>query len=103
MMISKLVTIILVTFWHLVYAQDVPEQAQVVDQISFNVLRTVLPPSASNLTSVFLPPSLSLEDALAKPFHIYDDAFYDIIGPDPSLTIIATSGVDPLFHEAVVW
>lgn len=86
-----------------VWAQNVPNQAQVINQLSFNALQTVLPPSELNLTSVFLPPGLSQADALAKPFHIYDEAFYDIIGPNPSLTVIATSGVDPLFHEAVVW
>jgi gluconolactonase len=38
-----------------------------------------------------------------KPFHIYDEEFYDVIGEDPSLTTIATSESDPLFHEAVTW
>lgn len=34
---------------------------------------------------------------------MYDDAFYDIIGDDPTLTLIAQEATDPLFHEAVVW
>lgn len=50
-----------------------------------------------------MPPGLSLDEALSKPFHVYDDEFYDIIGPNPTLTVIASTGVDPLFHEAVVW
>lgn len=44
-----------------------------------------------------------MDQANAKPFHIYDPGFYDIIGPNPSLTVIASSPSDPLFHEAVVW
>lgn len=40
---------------------------------------------------------------LEKPFHIYDEEFLDVIGSDPSLTLIATSDTDPIFHEAVVW
>ena len=40
---------------------------------------------------------------MARPFHIYDDEFYSIIGPNPTLTLIADSGTDPLFHEATVW
>lgn len=44
------------------------------------------------------------EDSLtAKPFHIYDDEFYDVIGDNPALTLIAQTASDPLFHEAVVW
>ncbi|RYP68440.1 hypothetical protein DL771_006704 [Monosporascus sp. 5C6A] len=42
----------------------------------------------------------SLKD---RPFHIYDDEFYDVIGPNPTLTLIARTETDPLFHEAVVW
>jgi gluconolactonase len=52
---------------------------------------------------VFIPPGYteaSLED---KPFHIYDDEFYAIIGDNPTLTIIASSASDPLYHEAVTW
>ncbi len=56
-----------------------------------------------SLLQVFLPPGVSKSEALAKPFHVYDDAFYDIIGANPTLTVIASQGVNPLFHEAVVW
>jgi gluconolactonase len=52
---------------------------------------------------IFVPPGLTLDEALSKPFHVYDDAFYDILGPNPTLTVIASTGGDPLFHEAVVW
>jgi gluconolactonase len=43
------------------------------------------------------------DSLLEKPFHVYDEEFYDVIGKDPSLTLIATSDTDPIFHEAVVW
>ncbi|KEF56750.1 gluconolactonase [Exophiala aquamarina CBS 119918] len=56
-----------------------------------------------NTVQIFLPPGLSEENATAKPFHVYDEAFYDIIGTNPTLTVIASTGGDPLFHEAVVW
>ena len=39
----------------------------------------------------------------AKPFHIYDDEFHDVVGSNPTLTLIAETDKDPLFHEAVVW
>ncbi|KAK4946064.1 hypothetical protein LTR10_014866 [Elasticomyces elasticus] len=81
----------------------VPDQALVVDQKSFNALSTVPPPSQSNVTTIFVPPGITLDEALAKPFHIYDDAFYDIIGSNPTLTVIASQGIDPLYHEAVSW
>ena len=35
-----------------VSAQSIPEQAQVIDQLSFNVLNNVPPPAEMNLTSV---------------------------------------------------
>lgn len=86
-----------------VSAQTIPAQAQVVDQRSFNVLEQVMPATEQNTTTVFIPPGITKSAATSKPFHIYNDAFYDIIGPNPSLTVIASSGVDPIFHEAVVW
>ena len=52
---------------------------------------------------VFVWPGVTQKSLTAKPFHIYDDEFYDVIGSDPSLTLIATSDTDPIFHEAVVW
>jgi gluconolactonase len=39
----------------------------------------------------------------SQPFHVYDEEFLKIIGSTPTLTRIAYSEVDPLFHEAVVW
>ncbi|KAJ9653331.1 hypothetical protein H2198_007473 [Neophaeococcomyces mojaviensis] len=84
-------------------SQAVPAQALVVDPKSFLALDTVLPPSESNFTNLFIPPGTTEEEAVAKPFHIYDNAFYKIIGSNPTLSIIARSEVDPIFHEAVVW
>ena len=86
-----------------VIAQTVPEQAQVVNQKNFNVLQQVLPATEENATTVFLPPGLTEQAATSKPFHIYNDGFYDIIGANPTLTLIAHTNKDPLFHEAVVW
>ncbi|KAI0506466.1 D-lactonohydrolase [Xylaria bambusicola] len=89
---------------------DLPErrheilaQAQFIDQKAFNVLPSVPPPSEFNLTSVFVPPGYDLAALKEKPFHVYDDEFYDVIGPNPTLTLIARSDVNPIFHEAVVW
>lgn len=50
-----------------------------------------------------MPPGSSASDLLAKPFHIYDDEFYSILGQNPTLTLIAETETDPVFHEAVVW
>jgi gluconolactonase len=52
---------------------------------------------------LFFPPGTNQTSLRARPFHIYDDSFYAIIGSNPSLTLIADGGTDPLFHEAVVW
>ncbi len=49
------------------------------------------------------PPNTTKEALLEKPFHIYDDAFLDIIGGNPTFTILAQTPKDPIFHEAVVW
>ncbi|KAK0612597.1 hypothetical protein B0T17DRAFT_499384 [Bombardia bombarda] len=89
--------------WLGVAARDVPPLAQVINQKSFNVLRTVSPPSTANGTSQFIPPGATKESLLAKPFHIYDDAFYDIIGPNPTLTLLNRTESNPRFHEAPVW
>lgn len=43
------------------------------------------------------------ESLTERPFHVYDPEFYDVIGPDPSLTLIASTDGNPLFHEAVTW
>ncbi|KAI8168215.1 Gluconolactonase [Colletotrichum sp. SAR 10_70] len=83
--------------------RTLPEAAQIIDQKSFNVLEEVLPPSEANATTTFLWPGVTQESLKAKPFHVYDEEFYDIIGTNPSLTLIATSEIDPIFHEAVTW
>ncbi|KAF6805080.1 evolved d-pantonohydrolase [Colletotrichum musicola] len=85
--------------------RPLPEQAQIIDQKSLNVLEEVLPPAEANLTTIqeFLWPGVTHESLTAKPFHVYDPEFYDVIGSDPSLTLIATSEKDPIFHEAVTW
>ncbi|KAI3330425.1 gluconolactonase [Ustulina deusta] len=81
----------------------IPAQAQFIDQKAFNVLPSVAPPSEFNLTSIFVPPGYDLAALQEKPFHVYDDEFYDVIGSNPTLTLIAQSETDPIFHEAVVW
>jgi len=55
------------------------------------------------IPQLFIPPGLTLEEALAKPFHIYNREFYDVIGDNPALTLLAESASDPLYHEAVTW
>lgn len=86
-----------------VRAQELPAQAQVIDQRSFNVLPVVQPATVVNGSQTFMPPGISPEDLLAKPFHVYDEEFHSIIGSEPTLTLIAETETDPLFHEAVVW
>ncbi|RYP49997.1 hypothetical protein DL768_004432 [Monosporascus sp. mg162] len=81
----------------------VPEQAQIIDQKAFNVLPYVPPLTESNATTFFVPPGLDAASLKERPFHIYDDEFYDVIGSNPTLTLIARTESDPLFHEAVVW
>ncbi|KAK7748105.1 hypothetical protein SLS53_001357 [Cytospora paraplurivora] len=89
----------------MVHAQDLPRQAQVIDQKSFNVWPNgLVPPSTvANGSQIFAPPGISTDDLHAKPFHVYDDEFYSIIGTDPTLTLLAESASDPVYHEAVVW
>ncbi|KAI5459010.1 evolved D-lactonohydrolase [Mariannaea sp. PMI_226] len=82
---------------------QLPTNAQIIDQRAFSVLGVVPPPSQANDSTVFLWPGVTHQSLTEKPFHIYDEEFYSIIGPDPSLTVIATSERDPIFHEAVVW
>ncbi|KAI1872932.1 uncharacterized protein JN550_003806 [Neoarthrinium moseri] len=84
-------------------SNDLPAQAQRVNQKGFNVLPTVLPPTESNATTYFLPPGVEKASWLERPFHIYDDEFLSVIGENPTLTLIANAGTNPLFHEAVVW
>ncbi|KAI1425483.1 gluconolactonase [Xylaria sp. FL1777] len=82
---------------------EIPAQAQFIDQKAFSVLPSVLPPSEFNLTNIFVPPGYDLAALKEKPFHVYDSEFYDVIGSNPTLTLIAQSDTDPIFHEAVVW
>ncbi|ROW06592.1 hypothetical protein VMCG_04274 [Cytospora schulzeri] len=96
-------TLPIVAFLAIVKAQDVPAQAQVIDQKSFNVISNVLPSTEVNGSQVFAPPGVALEDLTTKPFHIYDEEFYSIIGTEPTLTLLAETESDPVFHEAVVW
>lgn len=55
------------------------------------------------MNQLFIPPNTTASTLLARPFHAYDQAFQSIIGANPSLTVIASTSGDPLFHEAVVW
>ncbi|KAI0485131.1 hypothetical protein GGR56DRAFT_616961 [Xylariaceae sp. FL0804] len=82
---------------------NMPAQAQFIDQKAFNVLPSVQPISVSNATTFFIPPGHSSESLKEKPFHVYDDAFYDIIGSNPTLTLLAEAETDPLYHEAATW
>ncbi|KAF4487997.1 gluconolactonase [Fusarium agapanthi] len=80
-----------------------PATAQIIDQKSFNVLEHVPPPKEANGTTGFLWPGVTYESLTERPFHVYDAEFLDIIGSNPTLTLLATSEKDPIFHEAVVW
>ena len=55
------------------------------------------------LVQVFIPPGSTGDSLTERPFHIYDDEFLRILGDSPTLTRIAHSEKDPLYHEAVVW
>jgi hypothetical protein len=100
--------------------ERLPDTAQIIDQRSFNVLERVPPPNEANATTVgslltryvgclltetqrFLWPGVTHESLLERPFHVYDVEFLEIIGNNPTLTLLATSDTDPIFHEAVVW
>ncbi|RBR19606.1 hypothetical protein FVER53590_10940 [Fusarium verticillioides] len=80
-----------------------PATAQIIDQKSFNVLEHVPPPKEANATTRFLWPGVTYESLTERPFHVYDAEFLNIIGGNPTLTLLATSEKDPIFHEAVVW
>ncbi|CAG9994596.1 unnamed protein product [Clonostachys byssicola] len=54
-------------------------------------------------STLFIPPGTTLESLLEKPFHVHHQDFLDIIGLNPTLTKIADSGTNPMFHEAPVW
>ncbi|CAK7217699.1 hypothetical protein SBRCBS47491_003259 [Sporothrix bragantina] len=81
-----------------------PPLAQVIDQRTFNVLPYVPPASQYNaFSNPFTLPGHTSESLLERPFHVYDPSFIALLGPDPTLTRIAVSEKNPLFHEAVVW
>lgn len=80
-----------------------PPQAQVIDPSTFAAMPVVPPESIANITTVFIPPGSTMESLQERPFHIYHQDFVHILGPNPTLTLIADSGSDPLFHEAFVW
>jgi gluconolactonase len=108
-------------------ADALPAQAQVIDQKSFNALAQVPSQDAFDGSSVsgarrrlgftccvfarwrshphpaLLPPGTDSASLKARPFHVYHDDFYAIIGSNPTLTVVAATDKDPLFHEAVVW
>ncbi|KAI8242674.1 hypothetical protein K4K57_004404 [Colletotrichum sp. SAR 10_99] len=84
-------------------APTLPQQAQIIDQLSQNVLEEVLPPYEANASTEFLWRGVNSSSLKERPFHIYSSEFYEVIGSDPSLTLIATSESDPIFHEAVTW
>ncbi|KAK3377272.1 gluconolactonase [Lasiosphaeria ovina] len=89
-----------------VYAskRTLPALAQVINQKSFNVLATVPTAEEYNASSApWIPQNFTSQGLLEKPFHVYDDAFLDILGPNPTFTILAQTPKDPIFHEAVVW
>lgn len=46
---------------------------------------------------------MTLETLSERSFHVYHEDFLAILGSDPTLTLIADSGTDPVFHEANVW
>lgn len=82
----------------------IPSLAQFIDQRSFNNLAYVPPPTVVNGTSgPFVPPGYTLDSLLEKPFHIYNSEFAEILGANPSITLVGQTATDPIFHEAVVW
>ncbi|KAL2864278.1 SMP-30/gluconolactonase/LRE family protein [Aspergillus lucknowensis] len=82
---------------------QLPPQAQIIDQRSFNVLPSPLPVSQFNSSNVFIPPGTTDATLHKRPFHVYSEEFLEIIGQSPTLTLVAQTSKDPLFHEAVVW
>ncbi|KAL4890526.1 hypothetical protein BDV59DRAFT_209668 [Aspergillus ambiguus] len=86
-----------------VASTELPAQAQIIDQRDFNVLASPPPPSEFNATNVFIPPDMTDATLRKRPFHVYSEEFLEILGQNPTLTLIAESPKNPLFHEAVVW
>ncbi|PVH69348.1 gluconolactonase [Cadophora sp. DSE1049] len=82
---------------------ELPAQAQWIDQKALNVIPNVLPPIELNGSSIWIPEGATAEALKEKPFHVYDEEFLAVIGPNPTLTLLARTDTDPIFHEAVVW
>lgn len=82
---------------------SIPQNADLFPPGAYNALANVTKTTDYNGTSVFVPPGKTLDGMNKKPFHVYDDEFLNIIGRDPTLTVIAETEKDPVFHEAVVW
>ncbi|OQE23380.1 hypothetical protein PENFLA_c011G10448 [Penicillium flavigenum] len=102
--LSSVATLLLLgSFLAPVSSSEIPPQAQLIDQRAFNVLPATQPPAAFNAKSPFVPPGSTGDSLTQKPFHVYDKEFLKIIGETPTLTRIAHSPKDPLYHEAVVW
>lgn len=109
----------------------IPSAAQIVDQRTFNVLETVEPASVKNATTVraarpwrrlagshlldfqltgtcphypqpFILPGATSESMKAKPFHIYDKKFLEILGSNPTFKLISEN-TQLLAHEAAIW
>ena len=51
----------------------------------------------------WIPQNMTREGLVDRPFHVYDDEFLDILGPNPTFTVLAQTPKDPIYHEAVVW
>ncbi|KAI6368384.1 hypothetical protein MCOR25_004680 [Pyricularia grisea] len=86
-----------------VHAQNLPPNSQFINQKEFNTLPSVPPVTVFNATGIFIPPGQTSESMLAKPFHVYDKEFINILGTNPTLTLLGETQSDPVFHEAVVW
>ncbi|KAM0257011.1 hypothetical protein ACHAQJ_004604 [Trichoderma viride] len=82
---------------------ELPPQVQAIYPSTFVTMSVVPPENVSNITSIFIPPGSTMESLKERPFHAYHPDFMRILGPNPTLTLIADSGTDPLFHEAVIW
>ncbi|ORY24012.1 evolved D-pantonohydrolase [Naematelia encephala] len=80
-----------------------PDTSQRIDLKEYNVLEFVPPPHKHHGKMIWVPPGLTNESMKARPFHVYDPEFLPIIGLYPTMTLIAETDVDPLFHEATAW
>lgn len=78
----------------------VPDQAQLFDPAQYAVIDEY---SDYNGLDVYVPSDKTLKQMVDKPFHVYDEEFLRILGPNPTLTVVAETETNPLFHEAVVW